>query len=246
MSSSTVDVAASFAQVRVGQVTHGEATDRPAGAAGFLSLVDDVSPCPGAVLADLHWSRVDTERAGTRVEATVTRWRVAADTGTIHQDIRLLDATDKVVEHADAVWRVSGVGAVAEDPSRVALDFGSQPWARLVAERLSDDAEFTSATASFDGSIGLAVGEDEVDLRIYKGSIIEVNRKSLQGATFTIAATELTWVRLFTDRYDDYVRLAARGAFRIKGSGFQYLRMTKAVRILVSRVRSLVADVDQP
>ncbi len=119
---------------------------------------------------------------------------------------------------------------------------GATGWGRLVGDLLAGDAEFASATATFDGSIALAVGEDEVGSRLYRGRIVDVAHKSLQGATFTVAADELTWVRPFTGVHDDYVRLAAAGAFRVRGSGFQYLRMTKAIRILVDRARKAVAD----
>ncbi len=233
-----------FGRVRVGLTAHADPVSaQEPGVRGFLALVEGFRPCSGAQLVDLSWS-AGAPVTADRAEATVTRRRVdGSGTGTVHQDVRLLDAAGKAGQRAQAVWRVAGTGE-SEAETRVATDFGSRDWARRVGAVLDADQEFAAATATFDGSIGLTIGTDDVDFRIYKGSVIEVGAKSLQGATFTITADELTWVRLFTGPHDDYVRLAARGAFRIKGSGFQYLRMTKAVRILVSRVRSLVADAD--
>ena len=86
-------------------------------------------------------------------------------------------------------------------------------------------------------------GAAEVQLRVYRGRVLEAARKSLDGATFTISADELTWVELLTGEYDEYVRFAANGRFHILGSGFQYLRLTRTVRLLVDHARAMVREV---
>jgi hypothetical protein len=233
-----------FEEIRVGQLSTALGSAEP-GLRGLQSWLDELQPCVGAQVAELHWSAQGAAGPTARAESTVTRWRVAENsTGVIHSDLRLSSPTGEPSERAQVVWHVPAVSAPADPLTRTARDFGSLAWAQLLAERLTGDPRFAAATGSFDGSIALAVGPDEVDLRIYRGTIIEVARKSLLGATFTITASELTWVELLTGPYDDFVRFAARSAFRIRGSGFEYLRMTKAVRILVSHARELAGSDD--
>jgi hypothetical protein len=78
-----------------------------------------------------------------------------------------------------------------------------------------------------------------VEFRIYRGSLIESGRKTLDGPTYTIEADALTWAELITGRYDDYVRLAAQSRFSVRGSGFQYLRLSKTTRIMIWHAREM-------
>jgi hypothetical protein len=243
MTAASTETIGSFTDVRVGQVAQVKSAEHAAGLAGFAGWLEDLKPCSDALVSDLRWVPVERPEPAVQASSTITRWRVDPDraTGTIHCDIALRAENGSISERAQVRWRVADVTATADDPTRIARDFGSLPWARALAHRLGNDPSFASSTGSFDGSIALTVGDDDIDLRIYKGNIVEVAKKSLLGATFAIAASELTWVELFTGPYDDFVRLAARSAFRVRGSGFEYLRLTKAVRILVSHAREMAA-----
>jgi hypothetical protein len=174
-----------------------------------------------------------------RVEATPVRARMEAEGLRLHHAVRLADEHDATVGEATLVWSAPGVTAA---PPAAVADIGTVAWGAALAEALGRDKEFGSSVSTFDGTIGMAAGEDRVAFRIYRGAIIETARKSLDGNTFELTADELTWVRLLLGEHDDYVRLAARGRFRVLGSGFQYLRMTRTVRLMVSAARALARD----
>jgi putative sterol carrier protein len=122
---------------------------------------------------------------------------------------------------------------------RAGWAFGTPRWAEALASRLADDARFGSAVATWDGTIGLRCGGAEVHLRIYRGRVIEVTRRAPHGATFTLGADEVTWTRLITGPRNDFLRRAMRGEFDVRGSGYEYLRLTKVLDVLVDNARAL-------
>lgn len=211
----------------------------------FLAL----PPAPGARLVGLTWAGKPDARPlrGGEVllpEAIVTRRRFeSGDDGDvlIDQDIRLTDDGGELVRQAQASWCVGRASVPGPDQSTD--EIASPGWGAALAGRLSGDAAFASSVSTFDGSIGLAsrssAGLSAVEFRIYRGAIIETGRKSLDGATFAVEADALTWAELVTGRYDDWVRIAARGLFTVRGSGFQYLRVTKTLRIMVWHARKM-------
>jgi hypothetical protein len=218
------------------------------GPAGELELFLALPPAPGARLAGLTWAGQPSARplAGGELlapQSTVTRRRFGSDDDDvlIDTDVQLTDDSGELARRAQASWRASRSRVPAPDPSTD--EIASPAWGEALAARLTADPAFTSSVSTFDGSIGLAsrssAGLLAVELRIYRGAIIETGRKSLDGATYTVEADALTWTDLITGRYDDYVRLAARGSFTVRGSGFQYLRLTKTMRILVMQARQM-------
>jgi hypothetical protein len=156
----------------------------------------------------------------------------------------LVDATGRVFERARLRWRVPGGSAGDGGPLVAVLDVASVGWAGWLADRLGRNEEFASATGTFDGSIGIAAGDHEVHFRIYRGKIVETARRSLNGATFTVNASEAIWLELFTGPRNDFVLRTMRGEIRTTGSGFQYLRMIKALMVLFDEARAGVAEVD--
>jgi hypothetical protein len=202
--------------------------------AAMAAAVDRFRPADDARLLAVTGTDVaDTEV--TELDCMVTRHRADA----IHQDIRALAADGTVAHTIGLRWSVDTT------PGHPGIaDVGSVDWGRRLAQRLADDAGFASSVSTFDGTIGFASGAEEVRFRIYRGRIIETARKSLDGTTFDVAADERTWVELLLGEHDDYVRFAARGRFRVLGSGFQYLRMTRTVRLMVAAARAMAREND--
>jgi hypothetical protein len=232
----------------VGAVTSAAVKAPDAGPGTPFALLAGQPPVPGARLTALTWRAAESpetaEGGASSAEAAITGRHFAADTADgvlIDQHVRLLDAGGAVVHEAAVSWRAAGPDVPPPDPTTD--EIASPAWGGLLAARLAADPAFASSTSTFDGSIGLLSrcggGTAAVEFRIYRGSIIETGRKTLDGPTYTIEADALTWAELITGRYDDYVRFAARSRFTVRGSGFQYLRLSKATRVMVWHARAM-------
>jgi hypothetical protein len=219
------------------------------GTGARFGLLTAHPPVAGARLAGLAWraatgSREISEGEALQFQTTITGRRFAAGRAVgvlVDQHARLIDAAGEAVDEAVTSWHADRSELAA--PDRTTDEIASPDWGALLAERLAADPAFASSTATFDGSIGWASrgvdGTTGVEFRIYRGSIIETGRKTLDGPTYTIEADALTWAELVTGRYDDYVRFAARGRFTVRGSGFQYLRLSKTTRIMIWHARTM-------
>lgn len=203
-----------------------------AGAGLALAAAARLRPCAGAVLRGVEWSG---SGAADVLRATLTRRRVTDGRGVLHQAV--LGAGTALLS-----WEVEPATYQPTARDLALDDIGGVGWGRRLADRLDRDEDFRSSASTFDGTIGLRSGAVEVQLRVYRGRVLEAARRSLDGATFTISADELTWVELLTGEHDEYVRFAADGRFHILGSGFQYLRLTRTVRVLVDRARAMVRE----
>jgi hypothetical protein len=235
----------------VGSMLTAETRKVPAspGPVAELGLFLALPPAPGARLVGLTWAGKSDARplGGGEVllpEAIITRRRFDSSGDgdvLIDQDVRLTDDGGELVRQAQASW-CAGRASVP-GPDLATDEIASPAWGAALAARLGGDPAFASSVSTFDGSIGLAsrssAGLVAVEFRIYRGAIIETGRKTLDGATYAVEADALTWAELITGRYDDYVRCAARGLFTVRGSGFQYLRLTKTMRIMVWHARTM-------
>lgn len=216
----------------------------PGRLATLAELAGSVRPCRAAELVALDWKDTSNGAGGVvHLMATVTRCGTSSDrdAARIVQDLRVLDAMGAQVQQARAQWRVPSI-KVSADPARLCLEFGSVQWGRRIGERLSRNAAFISTTTPFDGAIGFSSGSDEVSFRIYRGQLVEVARKAVEGPTFTIDADELTWLSLLTGPTNDFVRRTMTGAFRVRGNGFQYVRMIKAIVLVLDEARAEVLE----
>lgn len=241
---------ASFDAIRVGmRATSAEEDIGPAASVSRLALclrlLDSICPCRDAALVELNWEQgSDAQPDGTvHLVATVTRCGAdtRTDVGRIVQDLRLVDRAGNDLQRGRVRWRVPSV-TVPDDPARTALEFGSVAWGKRVGERLAKNNAFRSTTTPFDGTIGFSSGPDEVNFRIYRGDVIEVSRKAIDGPTFTIDATELIWLLLLTSPTNDFVRRTMDGVFKVRGNGFQYVRMIKAIMLILDEARAEVAE----
>jgi putative sterol carrier protein len=186
-------------------------------------------------LTDLAWHHVRATGTELAAELVVTRRRRTpdGDNGVVQRHLVVRDQRGETVHGRASVL----LPARDRGPDQVCHDFGTVAWGEALTEGLDDD--FTRATASWDGTVGLRCGEDEVHLRIYRGRLIEVTRRAPLGATFVLGASELTWTELVTGPANDFMRRAMRGEFEVSGNGYEYLRLTRVLALLVQRAREV-------
>jgi putative sterol carrier protein len=237
---------AAFADIKVGLRAVSTEVCEPAasGLALLAGLLGAVRPCADATISQLTWEQLPGEpTGGVHLVGTVTRYGPGGKPGSgrIVQDLRLVDAEGIELQRGRAQWHVPSV-SVPEDPALAAFSLGSVEWGKRVGARLSVNAAFRSTTTPFDGAIGFSSGTDEVNFRIYRGEVIEVSRKAVNGPTFTIDAPELTWLDLLASPTNDFVRRTMTGAFKVRGDGFQYVRMIKAVMLILDEARAEAAE----
>ncbi|MFD5007339.1 hypothetical protein ACFWMV_31105 [Streptomyces mutabilis] len=212
----------------------------------LLPAVARAHPVPDAVIAGVRWEQGPRAGAtGVRAEGVLTRWKPARKRGRgrLHQDVRLLDADGQVVESAFVEWDVPAGTDVRDDESasRVAWDVGSVAWGRHLAAGLAANEDFASAVQTFDGSVGIRAGEEQVEFRLYRGSVVEVAKKSLEGPTFTVGGTERAWIDLLSATKNDFVNRTQNNHFRSTGNNFQYLRIFRAVMLMIDEAQLAVA-----
>ena len=167
---------------------------------------------------------------------TGTRRTSAGNTGVVDREIRLRRGDGTVAQEGALPCLVKARGNGPDDMNRA---FGSLPWGRLLADALSADSSFASATATWDGTIGLQCADREVSLRIYRGRVLEAVRRAPHGTTFTIQGSPRAWTELSLSPRNDFIRRAARGEFSMAGNAYEYLRLTKAVQLVADAVRDL-------
>ncbi|MFC9363230.1 hypothetical protein ACFTZB_42530 [Rhodococcus sp. NPDC057014] len=178
------------------------------------------------------------------VESVVTRVEQSADGIIIDRHVRLVDHGGSVREQGIETWRLPDPAGVRYDP---AVDFCTPAWGEVLRESLSADPAFASALATWDGTVGLRCtdasgGAREVHLRIYRGRIIDVARRVPGGATFTLVIPAVTWVDLVVAEHNDFMRRAISGEFSSSGDGYEYLRLTKPLDIVIAHARAAARE----
>jgi acyl dehydratase len=195
---------------------------------------------PVVGLLDTHWSYRRPVRVGDvlRLRLTVVRTRRTrrGDRGVVTRHMALLGADGEVVQEGTTAALLLARGA---GPDPVERAFGTVAWGKALAERLAGDDRFAQALASWDGTIGLRAGTEEVQLRIYRGAVVEVSSRAALGATFTLEADELTWLAMVTAPVNDFTRRSMRGEFSVRGNGYEYLRLTRPLNVVVDAARTL-------
>ena len=216
----------------------------PFGIAAFLGWFTSSGIAADSVLAmlDSNWRYLRPIIVGDslRFEMTITRCRRsgAGDRGVVGRHVRLHNAAGTLVQEGDTAMLVRARGTDAA-PTR---EFFSPAWTRLLADRLAADDGFRRATATWDGAFALACGDEEASFRIYKGQVLEAGSRPPNGASFTVVADALVWTELFTAETDQFTARAMAGQFAVRGSAYEYLRLTKALAIAVGAARALFGD----
>jgi acyl dehydratase len=213
---------------------------------GLLFESGLVEPTAIAML-DLDWRFAAPIVAGDelRFEMTVTRCRRSHGrrAGVVARHFRVLKQDDVLVQEGTSSLLVAAREEAipgAPDPA-IRSDFCAPAWAEALSAKLTTNRDFADATRSFDGSIGLRAGAEAVQLRVYRGAVLETARSTPAGPTFTVAGSELAWTRLALAERNDFVARATLGEFTTSGSSYEYLRMTKAVVAIWDAVRALAA-----
>jgi acyl dehydratase len=178
-------------------------------------------------------------------QATVTRCRRdrGRDAGLVNWHFCLLDRQGDTVQEGTNTISIP-IRESPRDPDPAVLsDFCALPWGVLLRPLLLANAPFVEATQTFDGSFGLTCGRETLQVRVYKGTVLEVARSTPEGPTFTLQGTELAWTRLAFAERNDFIARTSTGQFSVSGNSFEYLRMTKALVAIWDSVRALAAQV---
>lgn len=218
----------------------------PFGLAVFFGLLHSMQGDDEAVVAllDSNWRYRAPLRVGDTIRFTMTITRcqrtTSGDNGVVNRHVWLLNQHGELIQEGTTAVLVRARNGPALDS--VSRAFATIGWAKALAERLSYDERFTSATSSWDGTVGLRCGDDEVHLRLYRGQVIDVTKRAPHGPTFTLGADELVWTELITGARNDFMQRVMRGQFEVSGSGYEYLRLTKVLHILVDNARELARE----
>lgn len=201
-------------------------------------LLAETSPAPSSKgrLLTIQWEVRDSVALDdmVRVKSVITRVYGKC----VERYVQLLDGDDLIREVGSEIWMVPG-----DVDANPAVDFCSPAWGELMRTRLDADTAFARSLATWDGTIGLRCGEREIHIRVYRGKVIDVSRRSPRGATFTFVAPSHTWVELTFGVHDDFMRRAIKGEFCSTGDGYEYLRLTKPLGMIMGHARDIVREV---
>jgi acyl dehydratase len=194
-------------------------------------------------LLDTNWRYLAPMFVGDEFafEMTITRCRrtSARDRGVVNRHVALTRRDGTLLQEGTTAVVVAAREAVDPASESPALDFCAERWAAAFSAWLNEDGEFVAATRSFDGTIGLRAGSVECHLRLYRGRVLESGRRTPLGATFTVQASELVWTQLMTGPRNDFIARTLRNEFSVSGSGYDYLRLTKALMRIWEGSRAL-------
>lgn len=174
-------------------------------------------------------------------ETLVTGWRRSRSNptqGIVFRTVWLKSEEGEALQEGTSAVVVRAARADGDDDPASSLPLGMS-WARALVAHLEDSAEFHDATQLFDGTIGLASDISEVQLRIYKGQVIDVAQRTPRGPTFVLRAAAHQWCELLGAPRNDFVVRTNRGDFSATGDGYVYLQLTKALHLLVDAAREI-------
>lgn len=209
-----------------------------------LTVAELLTPLPGsasAVRECLSWRTHDPIEPddSVRTESVITQVTADGDTALVIRRVVVRDNVNTLREEVVETWRVRDGDTALTVP---ATDFCTDRWGVLVRDSLAADPDFASSLATWDGTIGLRCDDREVHLRVYRGRIIDVTRRTPGGATFTFIAPGHTWVDLMLGERNDFMRRAITGEFSSAGNGYEYLRLTKPLNIVIAHARAIAQE----
>ncbi|MHC1558761.1 MaoC/PaaZ C-terminal domain-containing protein [Actinomycetospora sp. C-140] len=212
----------------------------PFGVAIAMGLLQGLGIHGDAVLGllDTHWAYRRPVRVGDalHLEVTIVRCRRTSrgDRGVVTRHLRLRDDAGATVQEGTTTALLAARGPGPDPAGRA---FGTVPWAEALVARLGDG--LTEDLATWDGTVALRSGDDEVALRIYRGRVLETVTRTPRGATFVLGADPLTWLELVESPDNPFMRLAMAGRFTVTGDGYEYLRLTGALHRLADAAREI-------
>jgi acyl dehydratase len=212
----------------------------PFGLASFFGWFFELNVARRAIVAmlDTNWRYLAPIHVGDRLscEMTITKCQrlSSRDRGVVGRHVRVLNQHGVVVQEGTTSLLVRA-RSTAQCPAQELLTRG---WATGLADRLNADERFRSATATWDGAIALAGDREEAQFRIYRGKVIEAGVRAPNGPTFTLVASDLTWSELISGPRNDFMQRAMQGAFSVRGAAYEYLRLTRALDIVVDVART--------
>ncbi|WP_022884419.1 hypothetical protein [Glaciibacter superstes] len=221
---------------------HEAATETPKSSSmpgyGLSSLLSTLRiDAPGWNLVRSKWEcqRAITAGQTVRHELIVTRVRNGITGGSVlNTRVRLIAGNDTLEQGSCEFTSPEIAGIDAEDR----FQFCTVEWGRQLVSHLSNDDRFTDAISAYDGTLGLSDGVNEVHFRLYRGTIVEVTHRAIHGADFTLSAEDHVWLGLILGERNDFMDRAMKGEFRTSGSGYEYLRMTKALVFIIDAARA--------
>jgi acyl dehydratase len=226
---------------------HGPILHGPYGLTVFLGLLHEMRLVEASAVAmlDANWKFLVPIYVGDVVhfEMTITRCRrtAAMSKGVINRHVRLVNQDGLVVQEGTTALLVLTRDTAEPGPEQIARDFATLEWAKTLRQLLLQNDGFVSATASYDGCIGLQAGSVSCQLRIYRANLIDVAAATPLGSSFLIVGDEIAWVDLVLAGRNDFMERAMRNEFKVTGNQYEYLRLTKAVVELFNCVRDLAA-----
>lgn len=197
-----------------------------------------------AVVESVAWRFADEVTPPTSVRADVVGRRLNAE-------LRRVD-----VDLAIYVEGPSGPLATGQCTLQTALDdaemaaivertphpFNGEGWSGSIIDELATDETFAAVTNSFDGSIAVSFGVTTLALRLYRGRLIDRGLHLKSGATFSVGATPATWLDFARRPRNEFISFAMGGRFEVRGSTYEYLRMTNAVMTITNVVRRRLGE----
>jgi acyl dehydratase/putative sterol carrier protein len=212
----------------------------PFALAGFFGWWFELGLASKSIIAllDTNWRYLAPIYVGDRLryELTITRCQRAStgDRGIVGREVRVLKQDGTVAQEGSTAVLVRARGS----DSFVGQELMSRAWAERIATRLNDDTAFRSATATWDGTIGIAGDRDEAQFRVYRGKVLEAGARAPNGSTFTVVASDRTWAELVSGPANDFMRRAMLGAFSVRGAAYEYLRFTRAIGLMIDAARA--------
>ncbi|WP_214104166.1 MaoC/PaaZ C-terminal domain-containing protein [Acrocarpospora catenulata] len=195
---------------------------------------------------DVQWEYRAPVHVGDTVtyEMTITRCRRTSGrtNGVVGRHIVVRDQNGVVVQAGTSSMLVTARMAADDQDLRTGRAFVTEAWAAALAERLNQDPDFRTATSTWDGTIGLRSGAQEIHFRVYQGRVHDTGPRTPNGPRFVLAADDLTWTELLTGPVNDFTKRAMKDEFRVHGDAYEYLRLTKALIALVGQARVLAGE----
>ncbi|MEO8751383.1 MAG: MaoC/PaaZ C-terminal domain-containing protein [Casimicrobiaceae bacterium] len=212
----------------------------PFALAGFFGWWFALGLAPKSLIAllDTNWRYLAPIHVGDRLryEMTITRCHRASagGRGIVGRAMRVFNQEGVLTQEGSTSVLVRTRGAEAF----IGQELMTRAWAERIGARLNDDTAFRSATATWDGTIGIADERDEVEFRVYRGKVLEAGVRSPNGPTFTVLASDRTWAELVSAPANDFMRQAMQGAFSVRGAAYEYLRFMRAFGLVVDAARA--------